>query len=52
MHLVMLGTVTLENPIETDPLIPHPIDPLSFFFSSINKVQADQRENPVSLHSF
>ncbi len=42
----------MENPIETDPLIPHPIDPLSFSFSSINKVQAAQRKNPVSLHSF
>ena len=50
-NIVRLFQVQVENPIETDPLIPHPIDPLSFSFSSINKVQADQKENPVSLHS-
>ena len=40
----------VENPLETDPIIPHLITHYSSFHQK-NKMQADEMKNRSSLHS-
>jgi hypothetical protein len=49
--VIVNGWFTVENSLETDPLIPLLIDPHFSFYSSKNKMQADEMKNRSSLHS-